>query len=172
MRYLGTRPPLRPQELEVARQELERRTDLIRDGFAERRHRRDNGEVLPPCETAESFLKIKTYRLMKDSDTERARADVPRFVRQARIDPRKPSFRKNPFYWGLLAVDPDRLLLSKQSISLYSRQLLYAHRHGVPAELLIGFIYQLGGATELSAKLESGAREFPPLRMRVSIPSW
>lgn len=57
-----------------------------------------------------------------------------------------PSYAKNPFYWGLLAMDHERehATLTPQEVGLLARQMQYADRHNVPPCLLVGFLHQAG----------------------------
>lgn len=62
-------------------------------------------------------------------------------------------FKENPFHWalaGVRATNDD--LLTRNEVMRFGRQLIYAERHGVRPELLVGFVYQCGGPDIISEK--------------------
>ena len=66
----------------------------------------------------------------------------------------------NPFYLGIVAFDPDCVFIAdRQTRQRWAWSMLYAHWHGVPPELLTGFIYQAGGADTVMDKARAGGRE-------------
>jgi hypothetical protein len=77
-------------------------------------------------------------------------------------EPLKVSFRQNPFYWALYAARNDGSIdsIADKDMSRFAAQMMYADRHDIPPELLVGFIYQQGSEAELTRKLRS--REFEP----------
>jgi hypothetical protein len=83
-----------------------------------------------------------------------------RVIRQAgRGLTSKVRLDENPFHYGLLAMFVDDTILTRHDRSLFAHQMLYAYRHQVPPELLIGFIYQCGSSSELRRKVKAGVVE-------------
>lgn len=67
--------------------------------------------------------------------------------------PSSPTFEKNPFHWVLSALAASREWeIGRGSIFRSGRQLLYAKRHHVPEEFLVGFLHQAGTPTEVERK--------------------
>lgn len=52
------------------------------------------------------------------------------------------TYKQNKFYWGLLAIDPQEAYITDPALSKYTKEILFASKHGVPAEYLIGFLMQ------------------------------
>jgi hypothetical protein len=53
--------------------------------------------------------------------------------------------------------DPTLDTIKRYQVARFGRQLAYAWRHRIPAELLIGFIYQTGGDRVIDDKYEEPA---------------
>ena len=65
------------------------------------------------------------------------------------------SNKKNPFYWGLLAVCTKRNPLPRSNLHRFALELQYANMHDVPVHFLIGFIYQIGTSEGLQDKIRN-----------------
>ena len=71
-----------------------------------------------------------------------------------------PLYEENPFHWGLLALFGKSKLLTRDERRLFAAEMLYAHRHDVPPEYLLGFVYQVGKQAEnMYEKVRSDKRE-------------
>lgn len=67
------------------------------------------------------------------------------FVLSGPYAPAKFDIKDNPFHWALFALSKSAELdrkVTDKAVNEIGLQLLYASRHRVPPELLIGFIYQ------------------------------
>lgn len=62
------------------------------------------------------------------------------------------SFEDNPFHWVLSAIPFEISELTRPSLSKVGRQLIYAHRHDIEPELLVGFLYQSGSPDVIAKK--------------------
>lgn len=119
-----------------------------------------------PGETPRAILKRGIYTLVRDLQRTR-KAQFETALAHV-IDKRLyVDFEVNPFHWGLAAASACGELGSDfhNSISEYGTELLYAHRHRIPPELLIGFIHQVGGIKrirEQGERLEHWYREDLP----------
>ena len=130
--------------------------DEIRMGYHSRRLLRR----LPPFDGKWGFLKREAYQLIRRQITEPgAHRTIKNIVRRWKREPREPNYDDNPFYWGLLAIDPAQDILDQQTLTRFAHQLMYAHRHDVPAHFLVGFLYQSGSTSEVSRKLAADQRE-------------
>lgn len=136
------------------------RVELILRGWATRQH---DPAAYPESPT--SWFKRNAYRLLKafvDAKQEHL------LIRLANQSPRRLAGLKiiadNPFKVGLFAMCDDDSLSRRQQ-QVLGNQMLYAYRHGVAPEHLVGFISVAGNAEAIVAKLKAGAREpgFPPL---------
>lgn len=107
-----------------------------------------------PQESATGLLKRKAYELVLHYIS---LGDVRTFERAVRAEgrqlPAKP-IGDNPFHFGLLALFPDTQDFSRQDRHLFGVQMLYACRHNVPPQLLVGFIYQCGSQAEIRRKAD------------------
>lgn len=146
-----------PRELSAAATEFEQRADEILAVYKAKKATSRGG---PPFEAKESYLKRRAYELIREYLAAPGRSGtIKTIVRLWRRVPRSPAFSENPFFWGLLAVDPQADVLKPARLHLYSQQLLYAHRHHVPPHFLIGFLYQSGNPGDLSFKVARDLRE-------------
>ena len=115
---------------------------------------------LTPAETANGYLKRESYRIIVHYVAQGRSRFFENVVRQdGRGLTARVKLEENPFHFGLLALFADDSVVSKQDRSLFSMQMLYAYRHGIPAEFLIGFIYQAGSKEEIKRKLSEGSIE-------------
>lgn len=146
-----------PRHLSPAATEFEQRADHI---LAEYSAKLTAEVVRSPYQAKEAYLKRASYGLIREYLRAPGRyRTIKSIVRRWHREPRSPSFSENPFFWGLIAVDPQADVLNPARIHLYSQQQLYAHRHDVPPHFLIGFLYQSGNPGDLSHKVASGYRE-------------
>lgn len=146
-----------PPALSVAASAFEHRADEILAVYEAKKTSARGGS---PFEAKEGYLKRKAYELICEYLAAPGRSGtIKSIVRLWRREPRSPPFSENPFFWGLLALDPQGDVLNPARLHLYSRQLLYAHRHEVPPHYLIGFLYQSGNPGDLSFKVARNLRE-------------
>lgn len=122
---------------------------------------------LAPYDQPESVLKRSVYSLVRSL---RNRGVVKhletaifndRYLDTGRT--KRVRFEDNPFQWVLFGLADHveisgKFHISQPKISRYSRQLLYADRHGVPTEYLIGFLYQSGNPSQISKKANDPAK--------------
>lgn len=125
-------------------------------------YRRHRSQVTsPPYVTAHSYLKRAVYELVQAPALSRNQyLTLKRLVQKERGEvPKAPPIEENPFFWGFLLVFGDDSCLTRGDRSKFSTELLYARMHDVPAELLIGFIYQAGGYARISQQMKRGETE-------------
>ena len=120
--------------------------------------RNETADKLSPFNSAEGYLKRECYFLIKKFMTDNS-ASIKKLSCYSSRTAKQPSYTDNQFYWGLLAIDPAYAAIKERNLILYSRQLLYAHRHNVSSEFLVGFIYQSGSPRSLRVKLDQRKRE-------------
>tara|TARA_R110002049_G_scaffold205431_2_gene376008 strand:- start:150 stop:686 length:537 start_codon:yes stop_codon:yes gene_type:complete len=114
---------------------------------------------LPPFDKADSFFKREAYALLREYSDSEGRAIIKSVVRIYADEPRYPSYTENRFYWGLVAIDSGEGILSKQKLSKIAKQLLYADHNGIAPQLLIGFLYQIGGSDHIHKQLSKNYRD-------------
>lgn len=120
-----------------------------------------------PWDTAENTLKREAYLLItRFLAKSGGRSAIKWIVRVEKKIPRSPTFNANPFYWGLLAIDPKHGAYNKAKISLYAPLLKYAYRNNVPPAYLIGFLLQVGRPKDIKKKVTDGSREVGLAEMR------
>lgn len=148
--------PTSRSKLSPAAVRFEAAGDAIQEGYRQRKKL----PRLPPFDGKWGFLKREAYRLIRRQITEPGgHRTIKSIVRRWKREPREPSYDDNPFYWGLLAIDPAQDILDQRDLTRFAHQLMYAHRHDVPAHFLVGFLYQSGSTAEVSRKLAEGQRE-------------
>lgn len=118
------------------------------------------GGAVSPNNALESVIKRGIYRLVNEINIKSQARSFER-VLEAEIEGAFTSrFSENPYYWALRALsDGGEVEVKKSVISRYAQQLLYASKHNVPADLVIGFIYQVGGIQRIRTKLRKGELE-------------
>lgn len=144
------------------REELNRWDEFEDQLTAAVRERNAPAHRRPPFDTARGYLKREVYRYVCERLEKKAAVALEWCIEEARggRQPRRPSFKENPFHWVLLGLqDNPELNLKKGEVSRFGRQLLYGRRHKVPPELLIGFIYQTGSPALINRKLADDERE-------------
>lgn len=85
------------------------------------------------------ILRYEQGKVLADTVRRLNKRDELRAVHKSAPDP-----NVNPFFWVYHLVLGDQKSISRDQRSKSARQLLYAHLHEVPVELLIGFILQTG----------------------------
>lgn len=145
-----------PRKLSDSQWAFDDAAGFIRDGFSQRQ----TVKGLRPFDSANGYLRREAYALIRETKSRKGGANtIKSLVQRLSTTPESPEYAENPFYWGLLAIDPHRDFLSAQDLSRFAKQLLYADRNGVPPSYLIGFLYQTGGPRDLSHKLVSKVRD-------------
>lgn len=115
---------------------------------------------LSPFEGPIGTFKRSAYALIRDTLAKPGGLRTLKNIESSLdIESRSFSDRRNPFYLGLLAFDENRKLLKPQELYLFANQMLYAHRHNVPAYFLIGFLYQTGKQRLIVQKVVNDVRE-------------
>jgi hypothetical protein len=138
----------------------------IRRQRIEHESRKESGFDVDPYSHADSYLKRAVYAFVRGILDQRKEGFLEDAILEERFPYRpKVSFRENPFHWaffGLRKPERDKEehadLITRNEVMRYGRQLVYAHRHNVPTNLLVGFIYQSGGPDFVSRKALDPAR--------------
>lgn len=114
---------------------------------------RTNKTDTPVNERMDNYWKREIYRLVcfrLDDSTGKYLDDI---LNEISTTYRGPLFKDNPFQLALHStMDESREKDERWKPSRYSKQLVYARRHRVPAELLIGFLHQAGTPDEVCSK--------------------
>ncbi len=142
--------------------------DAAADVLAEHKALSDTDAPPPPSpfEAPEGYLKRACFQVIQEFRKANAHHAIKKLANYAGRDRRQLTYTDNPFYWGLLAIDPAFSAIEEGSLSLYAKQLLHAANHKVPPEHLVGFIYQSGSQSALKRKVRIGEREEEFLRIR------
>lgn len=117
-----------------------------------------------PDAAPEAILKVGIYRLMNELLATYGGADLETVLAHKMESAPRMSFELNPYYWALKAAAKDgELDIDPHRISRYAAEMRYARRHQLPAELLVGFLHQVG-AKNIATKLREGVLEswYPP----------
>jgi len=103
----------------------------------------------------ESVLKREVYRFVITNFTPRTIGRLERVLdpliersREIRL-----GFTDNNLHWILLALSSEEISIRASEINKYSKQLLYALRHRIDPDLLIGFLYQTGSPEQIAEKV-------------------
>lgn len=145
---------VKPVDLAGAEIELQDKVDYLRSQMAGRLISRGTEDFHSKYATLKRLVYASVRDLLgADDDYEAVRRAYPM------QSGRQPSVRSNPFRWALSALRHEGLAVSPQSVLKFGRHLHYAHRHLVPPQLLIGFIYQSGGSAAVERKYERGEME-------------
>ena len=129
-------------------------SDQIVIGWLRRKHRAIGGE------SANSYFKRNMYRLIKAYlDAGQGELFDTLATRSRRSQVGVAAISDNPFKLALFAMWSDNQSLSRHQQRVFGNQMLYAYRHGVPPEHIIGFIRVAGSAQRIAEKLRSGHRE-------------
>ena len=115
---------------------------------------------IPPYDTPNSYLKREVYRLVRHCIAKQAVDLLQELVAKDDSSPRPTAHNEqDPFYWGFMFVCGMDKRVSRQARWRFANELLYAHKHNVPPELLVGFIYQIGKSDGLRERLHTGRME-------------
>lgn len=149
--------PSRALKLTSLQTNFEKAADAIMDEYDRRRPLRGYA----PFENANGYLKRMAYVLIKKTISKKGSLNIMRGIVKKYSKLYVSEFdRKNQFYIVLLAMDPHlEKLGDRRTLSLYARQLLFAHRNAVPAEYLIGFLYQSASQKRLLERLAVRRRD-------------
>lgn len=121
---------------------------------------REKQTGLSPSEAANGFLKRESYRLICHYIEGGAARLFERVIRDnGKALSSVVRLADNPFHYGLSAMFARSDLLSSADRSVYASQMVYAYRHGVPPNLLVGFLYQCGSFSGVRRKLKDGVIE-------------
>ena len=109
-------------------------------------------------EAAKNFLRREIYALGLALKQSPPKWDVSELVAssRARQTTRIDVLEDRIFHALFMGVYNDDTLIKRQERWSMTRELEYAHRHGVPPQFLCGFLYQSGGRTGLLEKLKVG----------------
>lgn len=120
-----------------------------------------SGEGTSPQMSRNGRLKREIYALVRHFLAQDHGNVIKEIVEDdGRAPANGPAFEDNPFHWGLLSLFEARGDgLSRGDRYLFARQMLYAHKHDVPPNLLVGFIYQSGKPQDIAQKLLAGTFE-------------
>jgi hypothetical protein len=156
------------REISPAAQAFEREADRALARYEERK-RMDRSTS--PFAWPENLLKRECYNLILKHTRWSGKA-VLEIVRTWKCQPDTITYHHNKFYWGLLAIDPQGDFIPDPALSKYAKEMLYAAKHNVPPEYLIGFLLQSGNLTFIRNQLRSGEidREFAAFRRRTTSP--
>lgn len=99
----------------------------------------------PPYEQADNCWKREIYHFVCRHLDDGNGKYLNSVIYEVDVPPRAPRFKENPFHVALYATrekisDKDQ----RWKVSRYGKQLVYARRHRIPAELLVGFLLQAG----------------------------
>ncbi|MET0372292.1 MAG: hypothetical protein ABW039_13075 [Sphingobium sp.] len=120
----------------------------------------DRKEAGSPYENRDNAYKREAYKLINAFLKRKNGSVIKRIVQKIEgIEPKSPTFEQNPFFWGLLAIDPYKDFLNQKRLYRFSRHLLYAARHEIDPELLTGFIHQCGHPDDVCEKANNGTIE-------------
>ncbi len=126
---------------------------------------------VPPSDTRSGRLRWFVYSFVRRLKQRNRLGIITGVVYGLDFEPTKISFKANPYYWALYAFENvEKLSISAKDMSRFSLQMLYAERHNIDPELLVGFIYQQGNDNDLAYKVASGYIEplLAPYLMRQS----
>lgn len=108
-------------------------------------------------ETAKNFLRREIYALgtrLRKSSREPWRPE--KFLVAMGRSTTRPEALENVFHALLYLLYEGEQGFTRQERSLVGRELEYAYRHGIPPELLVGFLYQSTDRKRIGERLESG----------------
>lgn len=131
-----------------------------------RRSSKAHKEIYEPTknETRKNFLRREIYALGRALIDSKSNINWTKMLNDHRLKTyTRPDSLDNIFHiLFLLFRDEDLNItrqyedinITRQERSNMAKELLYAHRHSIPEELLVGFIYQSGPRSDLPKKLE------------------
>lgn len=101
---------------------------------------------LTPIHNPINALKVEVYQLIRTYERQECLNELQKFILDR--DGRPPNLRPwvNPFTVGMqLLFGPAGEVISMRSRYRYAVQMLFADEHEIEPEMLIGFLYQVGG---------------------------
>lgn len=117
-------------------------------------------EPVTPYDRPNGYLKREVYRLVRRCIDKQAVNLLRELVAKDESSPRPTAYNEqDPFYWGFMFVCGMDKRVSRQDRWRFSNELQYAHKHNVPPELLVGFVYQIGRSDKLRERLRNGQME-------------
>ena len=134
---------------QIIREEWDTLVQQIKNQRLPRRNQPD----LPPYEQEDNYWKREIYRFVCQHLDQEAGKYLDLVLQEGEVPPKGPRFKDNPFHLAIYATK-DQLAAKDQrwKVSRYGKQLVYARRHRVPAELLIGFLHQTGTPDQVCSK--------------------
>lgn len=142
------------------------------------RGRLQAGEKLAPYDSPDGVLKRGAYGFVRSklkAGQGRLLDDVLDNVRTAALGKRRKSakkaepakqirirqkaFSENPFHYALRELPSKIKQFRGDDLNRYGRQMLYAYRHEIEPDLLIGFLAQTGTMKEVAAKAVAEPQE-------------
>ncbi len=126
-----------------------------------------------PQDRRTSLIKIAIYRMVRELRSKKRLSLIESIVGFLEYEPKVIKFDANPFHWAIYAIDRNEELYRKpgrrtkssmldigeEPMNRLAYQLLYADRHEVPPELLIGFIYQTASSTRAKKNIRNNSHE-------------
>lgn len=118
---------------------------------------RNSTEKLAPFERPEAILKRYVYHFVRKHLAQGNGKKLEHLLWYFRTGEQRAHrirFEDNPFHWALAAIPTELSELSRPALTKIGRQLLYADRHDIEPDLLIGFILQTGNPDAISKKAD------------------
>ena len=136
----------RPVSLTAREEQLKREWDALIEPIIDAWRVRPETGVAPYDQKA-NYLRREVYRVIRKLDgRSEGRAIIEAAVRgHCGSEPTRVSMAQNLFFWGLKAIAA-RITLEPDRVSRLAKEMLYAFRHEIEPDLLIGFILQTGAA--------------------------
>ena len=131
---------------------IEARTAGIRHAWLGRRQEAINGTKLAPYDIPLGLLKRELYMFGQQIIDERMTAELMQFAERNGARTAGESADGLDLYRWLLTAFPEAELPRSEKRRL-AHELQYARRHGVPAEYLVGFLYQSGSGADIYARV-------------------
>lgn len=118
---------------------------------------RNSIEKLAPFERPDAILKRYVYQFVREHLAQGNGKKLEYLLWYFRTGEQRTHrirFEDNPFHWALAAIPTELSELSRPALTKIGRQLLYADRHDIEPDLLIGFILQTGNPDAISKKAD------------------
>lgn len=136
----------RPAVLSINEEKYKKRWDVQIEPILDvMRTRQSKG--LAPYDQRTNYLKREVYRVIcKLWDASGGLNVIEAAVAGCCSSlPISPALEDNPFFWGLKAIAA-RTELKPYQVTRLSQEMMYAKRHRISPDLLVGFIMQTGAA--------------------------
>lgn len=117
------------------------------------------GKGAPPYSVSENVLKREVYRVTRRYMKEKKGHIIENIAINENVAPKHIKFRDNPFYWVLILMNVLNWQKDRGQISKISRTLLYADKHNIDPDLVVGFLHQCGTPTAICRKANAGEFE-------------